>query len=565
MRYLEIYTNRDRVEKTRDISKVIPFELIDSTENTVLDPEIQKNGGIFELDTGILDSYGRKIYRIVLPPITTMKQEGCHVLDDIQMRFNTVMKVHEQYRHNECESKTLQSAIKSYLERGLADSIWGKKGAFMKICISTPCPHSFRAVALPNANYGIDEIGIPKEVMLASDRKHGDFALITRFPAIWDGSIEILKIRATNNDCIEIHPLLHKQFNLDHDGDNLTGYNVPDTEECIQEAKENVLSFFKQSKGSWPSELCMNGYEKTEYDTSDIEQLKKETKERLVSDGLSIDPLSLINQDHNLDEITGKDYKEKISSLCKGIDFDNFYDKSIDINIKNLTMKMFLGPVGTVSNEVKLVGSKGPDHVRRSAMRISEALQQSLMDSKHEVGSANNMRFMKVKDAIRAKGTSKPNAHKILKTIEENGLDVDMCAPFILYMYVFKPMFSALNQVYEQYDVSETSRIYLNSYYDTLLNSKIDHSKYPEMVNAFAVQVGDYTKCKKSAFKELVVKNLMPLSDYINDNFPVYRLSNKSSDFNSGQNVNDLCTRVIMNNENDIYGCCAEEFSKFGE
>ncbi len=31
------------------------------------------------------------------------------------------------------------------------------------------------------------------------------------------------------------------------------------------------------------------------------------------------------------------------------------------------------------------------------------------------------------------------------------------------------------------------------------------------------------------------------------------------------KSVNDLCARVIVDKEVDLYGCCADEFAKFGD
>ena len=241
MRKLETYVNEERVDKTTDISKVIPFEILDSSciENTILDPSVRKNGALFELDDPVKDIYGEMIHRIILPPIEPILQENCWILDDIQNKFNTVLKLYDEY-HNIAPNKTekrnkakgkFENSVRSYLHNGLENSLWGKNGNFRKICISIRIPNTVRAVALPNANYALDQIGIPKRVMDACDKKHGDYILITRYPAIWDGSIEVFKAIACNSDCIEIHPLLCSQFNLDFDGDQLNGYWVPDTEE----------------------------------------------------------------------------------------------------------------------------------------------------------------------------------------------------------------------------------------------------------------------------------------------------------------------------------------------
>jgi len=563
MKHLEIFTNSKRVDKTTDISKIVPFEFIDSVENTVLDPEIQNNGGEFKLNKPIYDNYGREIHRLTIPPIKAMFKENCWVLDNIQMKFNALMKVHDDYINQRCDYARVQNAAKSYLEKGLAESIWGKDGYFRSICISHRCPHSMRAVALPNADYGIDEVGIPKSAMLASNRKHGDFILITRFPAIWDGSIEVFKARASNNDCIELHPLLHSQFNLDHDGDTLSGYWVPDEEDCLQEAADNLISFFKESENSWPTELCMNGYPKEEYDPSDIESLKTETKQRLVPDGFSIDPVALLDQIHDLDEVTGKGYAEDISAICKGISKKDFYNRSIDINVKNLTMKMFMGPVGVISNDVKLIGSNGPEHVKKSAMYISQAIQQSLMDSKHEVGSPNNMRFMKIRNAIRGDQHYKRNPDKIMECIEENGMDASKAEPFVMYMYVFKPLQDALIHIIRTFKVDNNTATLMLTKYNYLLNKNVTTAEnYLEMVNSFKKPISEQTKCSATVFEETFKSKIISLSDYIHENFAVYCLSSKTEDKKS---FNDLCTRVIVDKEVDLYGCCADEFAKFGD
>ncbi len=566
MKHIEIFTNSKRVDKTTDISKIVPFEFVDSIENTVLDPQIQNNGGEFELNKPIYDSYGREIHRLTIPPIKAMVEEKCWVLDNIQMRFNTLMKVHDDYINQRCEYVRVQNAAKSYLERGLAESIWGKDGSFRSICISHRSPHSVRAVALPNADYGIDEVGIPKSVMAASDRKHGDPILVTRFPAIWDGSIEVFKARASNNDCIELHPLLHSQFNLDHDGDTLTGYWVPDEEDCLQEAADNLISFFKESENSWPTELCMNGYPKKEYDPSDIESLKTETKQRLIPDGFSIDPVALLDQTHDLDEVTGKGYAEDISAICKGISKKDFYTRSIDINVKNLTMKMFMGPVGVVSNDVKLVGSDGPEHVRRSAMYISQAIQQSLMDSKHEVGSPNNMRFMKIRNAIAGNQHYKRDAKKIIECIEENGMDASKAEPFVMYMYVFKPLQDALIHIIRTFKVDTKTATLLLTKYKTLLNKDVTIAEnYVDMLKSFRNLITEHTRCSSTVFEETFKAKVMSLNDYILGNFPVYALCSKTGVNQDTKSVNDLCARVIVDKEVDLYGCCADEFAKFGD
>ena len=59
--------------------------------------------------------------------------------------------------------------------------------------------------------------------------------------------------------------------------------------------------------------------------------------------------------------------------------------------------------------------------------------------------------------------------------------------------------------------------------------------------------------------------NTMSLSEYIVTNFPRYCLVSKSDLSENNQRTNELCTRVIVDNESDLYGCCADEFAKFGD
>ena len=57
--------------------------------------------------------------------------------------------------------------------------------------------------------------------------------------------------------------------------------------------------------------------------------------------------------------------------------------------------------------------------------------------------------------------------------------------------------------------------------------------------------------------------NFRQLAEQVN--FPVYALCSKVSINQDMKSINDLCTRIIVNEEIDLYGCCADEFAKFGD
>jgi len=564
LKHIEIFVNEDKQEKTSDISKIIPEELLDNIENTILDSEIQKNGINYELIDFIVDPFDRKINRIQLPPIKAILDQNCYILNTLQIMFNTILKVEDSYIKNECKKTSLAAAVNNYITRGLTSSLWGKDGYFRNLCVAHRNIDSVRGVALPNANYSIHEIGIPKIAMNVSERKHGDYCLVTRYPAIWDGSIEVVRARASNNDCIEIHPLLHKQLNLDHDGDDLTIFWIPKEKECIEEAEDNVLQFFKsQGAGSWPKQLTIAGKSNDNFETSDLDLLKKETKERFIPNGLSIDPIEIISGNHNLDDIFDKNYKEDTLEIANGIDPKNFYKRTTNINLINLTMKMFMGPVGSISNDVKLIGKNGNSKVRRSAMHISEKIQQALMDSKHEIGSPNNMKFMKMKNAIGGIGETGKDIGKILDCLDENGISFDKSLPFIVYMYLIIPFKATIHDLIKLPYSDKTSFKELMSSISVYEN-KIEFTRenYKEIAISMMNSVIKTLDCSKSQFNTYFNENRLNIRNYVENNFPIYALATKSGVNDNINKKNELCARVLIDHEIDLYGSCSDEFNK---
>lgn len=567
MKPLEIFVSNERIEKTKDISKLIPLELLDNVEKTVLDPEIQKNGYVHELLEPIKDPYGRKINTIILPSIKSIIEQNCWILDKIHIMFNTILKVEEGYLNKEFEYSRVSSAVNSYINKALSDSIWGKSGLFRKICVSYRCPDTFRAVALPNSYYGVDWIGVPKEVMHASERKHGDFCLITRFPAIWDGSIEVMRARASGNDTIEIHPLLHKQFNLDHDGDTLTGFWIPKDKDCTEEASENVLQFFmNESSRKWPKELNMSARTNDTYLVDDLDQLNKEVKERLIPNGLSINPEEILMETHDLDTLLDKKYKEDTACIAKGISKKEFYNRSIDINKINLTMKMFLGPVGQTANDIKLVGKNGSNKVRRSAMYISEAIQQALMDSKHEIGNPNNMKFMVMKAAINGTGETRKDIDKILECLVEHKLNVKLVFPFIAHIYMIIPIRHVINELSDKAHVDTVSKRKALALIEYHMNfTDFNETNYKDVAKSIRKSVVKDLNCSISEFTDLFNIHKLNLRTYVEKHFPLYSLATKTNTTGNRNKRNELSSRVLISHEIDPYGSCSDEYKLLGD
>lgn len=567
MKPLEIFINNERIKKTKDISKLIPLELLDNVEKTVLDPDIQKHGYIHELSKPVIDPYEREINAISLPPVKSIIEQDCWILDIIHIMFNTILKVEEGYLNKEFEYSRVSSAVNSYINRALSDSVWGKKGLFRNICVSYRCSDTFRAVALPNSYYGVDWIGVPKEAMRASGRKHGDFCLITRFPAIWDGSIEVMRARASGNDTIEIHPLLHEQFNLDHDGDALTGFWIPKDKDCIEEASENVLQFFmNESSRKWPKELNMSAHTNDTYTVDNLDKLNTEVKERLIPDGLSINPAEILTEDHDLDTLLDKKYKEDTAIIANGINKREFYNRSININKINLTMKMFMGPVGQTANDIKLVGKNGSDKVRRSAMYISEAIQQALMNSKHEIGDPNNMKFMVMKDAINGSGETGKDIDKISECLVEHGLDMEHAFPFIAHMYMIIPIRHVVNELSAKAHVDTVSKRKVSTLVEYYMNfTDFDITNYKDVAKSIRKSIVQDLDCSISEFADLFNICKLNLRNYVEKHFPLYSLATKVNTVRNRDKRNELSSRVLISHEIDPYGSCSDEYKILGD
>ena len=99
-----------------------------------------------------------------------------------------------------------------------------------------------------------------------------------------------------------------------------------------------------------------------------------------------------------------------------------------------------------------------------------------------------------------------------------------------------------------------------------MLNKDVTTAEnYVDMLKSFRNLITEHTRCSSTVFEETFKAKVMSLNDYILGNFPVYALCSKTGVNQDTKSVNALCARVIVDKEVDLYGCCADEFAKFGD
>jgi len=321
-----------------------------------------------------------------------------------------------------------------------------------------------------------------------------------------------------------------------------------------------------ESSRKWPKELNMNVHTSDTYTVDDLDKLNKEVKERLIPDGLSINPEEILTETHDLDILLDKKYKEDTAIIANGINKREFYNRSININKINLTMKMFMGPVGQTANDIKLVGKNGSDKVRRSAMYISEAIQQALMNSKHEIGNPNNMKFMVMKDAINGSGETGKDIDKISECLVEHGLDIECTFPFIVHMYMIIPIRHTVNELSDKAHVDTVSKRKVLTLIEYYMNfTDFDITNYKDVAKSIRKSIAKDLDCSISEFTDLFNIYKLNLRNYVEKHFPLYSLATKVNTARNRNKRNELSSRVLISHEVDPYGSCSDEYKILGD
>lgn len=387
LRYIEM-SGSETVSSVVDLNKV-------AINNTVLDPEFQKNGGIIDFkDNRVYDNWNRIIKGLTVPPIPVtyeMTGNSIGVLHPVANKANQVLHILFLMSKGERTIKHLQNAVHSY-NLQLCLTLFGKNGVFNRNILGPRLKNSFRAVAIPGMynkdifNESYEWVGIPKVICNKLKIQEGDKVIIGRDPTIWMGSIEVLFAYPVEHNSIEIHPLILPQFGGDHDGDQFWGF-YPDQDLA---AKYTVAGFTTRHS-VWAKNFnrgCTSNIPAWGLGTFGDDQSK-----RVYTTGLSVSPQDILNQDRTLQEViqycsTGKrvrgsikDIRELIS-ISEQLPVKEWLTQCEMINMAQLAMKIYMGPVGLLSLRLLVVGHMDPT-IEESAHILAERCAQGLLDAKH--------------------------------------------------------------------------------------------------------------------------------------------------------------------------------------
>lgn len=417
--------------ETFSVGSIVKLEGI-KTANTVLSEEFQEKGGSISFgDYKLYDPWKRVINGIRVPPLKVtyeMTNNSIAVLHPLAVRANTVARMLFEFKHKTKEFKNIQNAVNQYFLE-LCNTIFGKSGIFNRYMMGPRLKNSFRAVAVPGSyKYDIygqsyEHVGVPKTICNKLKISEGDIVLIGRDPTIWMGSIEFLYAYPVDHDAIEIHPLILPQFGGDHDGDQFWG--MYPKQELIP---DNIVCSFTRRYSKWHKSHNLD----KETASVNWNNFIDDEKSRIKTTGFSISPLDIINGDKSKDlnriiaycssgsrsRGQAKDFEELIE-YTKGLDIEKWKSITEAINRAQLSMKIFMGPVGLLALRLIVIGNLY-ESIKHSAHILAERCAQGLLDAKHlTFDQIKNFKPARIFEILNLRDKNIKNANDMLKALQE--------------------------------------------------------------------------------------------------------------------------------------------------
>jgi hypothetical protein len=425
-------------EQSSAVGVLVDEALLITRTDTVLDPHICENGGLIELPINIIDIYGREINKLYYPAFACDQIGQFIILNPIAVAGNRVLKIVEEFNKGTVEARTLISAVRSY-QLAAVNILSGKGGLVSSNVLSSRTSNSGRAVLVPSTgDRHPDYIGLPSRIMARLAIEPEEPVIVGRDPTIWHGSLEVMRAYQVDHDCIEAHPLVFPQWAADSDGDQVYVYKIPETGECLIEASEQVGAFTK-ANGKWPGWLSRGN---KPGESVNWDRVVEETRERAAITGFSVSPREILEGGQRFIDVCRAVDKEAAIEECpkiaRGIDKEEVKDYLLKQNATQLETKIWLGPIGAASNRLKVVAGTDRE-LLKSAMYVSERLQQMLLSSKHVVGA-------KKKEAYSIQGAlsllnrrgkyQNADLRTALSEIEKMGLDLRQAKPIITHLWI---------------------------------------------------------------------------------------------------------------------------------
>lgn len=419
-----------------NFQSVVPMEGLQA-DHTVLDPFLGAISSDIDLPTEVCTLLEGPITKVVYPGGYATEQGGSFVLTPLQVAANNLLRVIDAY--DPADPSKLELSVERY-HSALLGTLSGKGGLLNRQIFTQRAGDSLRAVAIAGHTRSPEWIGVPRRSLETTSAKEGDLCCAARFPILHDGSVEVLRMFAVDHDCVEVHPVLHRQMGLDHDGDTISLWVVPS--ELCDEAEDHVLSFYKAyDEKVKPYPVAVVKGESWDTD-DDIDEIHEELVAKLAPTGKSIGPEDLINGDVEwYEESAGKDLLDDTRKIMSGIDLAEIRQRVCHVNGANLLMKRYVGPAGSLGTALRVTAlTSGDTKIMRSAMYINERLTQSLMDAKHNVGATDQQGFMQVMSALNCADEMQHATRKqIIAKLVANGMDADKVSPYCEYVFIEQP------------------------------------------------------------------------------------------------------------------------------
>jgi len=427
----------NEVKNTGSIIKLDKIPIAD----TVLSPEFQKYGGVISFNgITVYDNWKNVIKGIEVPPVPItfeMSDNSIAILHPIAVRANHVAKTLHDVKTNEKTVVHLQRSVQQYYKE-LCSTLFGKGGIFNRSILGPRLKSSFRAVIIPGV-YNKDImgesytwVGIPGVIFDKLKMSEGDLVIIGRDPTIWMGSIELLHAYRVDHNAIEIHPIILPQLGGDHDGDQCWGFYPK--QDLV---KDQEVAGFTRKHAKWGKNF------NDEQDVTDIDfgNFGADERARIRTTGLSVGPLEILREEHKgpilsdiissgLDRVLdycskGKRNRGKVSNtdelrdIAKTLSVDDWKLHAEMINLAQVAMKIYMGPVGLLALRLLIIGHAHPE-VQESAHMLAERCAQGLLDAKHlTYEQAANFKPAEIFKILNLEIPELDTAEKILKAIQE--------------------------------------------------------------------------------------------------------------------------------------------------
>lgn len=535
MRAIRLKISPESDVTTLDVGHTIRAgQIPENISGTLIDPVILKKGTRINFPKGVLaqDVFGRVISHVIVPSLSPdgrIEKSGEMVfLHPVTVASNQILSYFEQNEGN-IQSNVLSRLVKLQYW-SLIDRVVGHRGVIATNISGTRMAHSGRLVLIPQIDRSPEWVGLSSRAMKSTDIKEGDLIIIFRDPVIWTGSMEVVKAYPLEGDVIALHPLLFKQMGADCDGDQVAFVKPPNEPGVSEEMQANLIRHARKF-AKWPKYLCHSNLP----EEPDWENIVEDTKRRFVVTGQSYGPgevrgwTKLPSSVEELEIITGKPGR---GMRNKEISCDPEVRKKIllDTNYANLFMKGYLGVVGATARRILLVMGEDP-WLNLAANRCSETIQQSTLDTKHQVDMTKAVSPIDIMEMFERRGAwTNSSIENCIELLVKADISPEDARRLITHFRVEIPVL-----LFVEVNLPKKKTAYADLIRSCVMDEQGNALTKLNLVPVLDKICTDMSKKLKTnltvndVFKEIQDKYMLGLSDLIDRFYPGYAITHKST------------------------------------